>query len=151
MMLSEHFSLQELCKSETALRKGINNSPHKEEVVENLTFLCSEILEPIRENFGVPFSPQSGYRCPVLNKILGSSDRSQHVKGEAADIEIPTVDNSDLAIWISKNLIFDQLILECYTPGESTSGWVHISRTDDENRAECLTYDGKNYHNGLIV
>ena len=67
----------------------------------------------------------SGYRCPELSIAIGSSKDSQHCKGQAADFEVANVDNYDLAVWIKENLEFDQLILECYTGGNT--GWVHCS------------------------
>ena len=121
MKLSENFTLEELCKSSTATRLGINNIPEEDEIIENLKYVAENILQPIREKFGVPFTPNSGYRSSELNKAIGSSDKSQHRKGEAVDIEVPTLDNSVLAHWIAVNLEFDQLILEYYKIGEPKS------------------------------
>ena len=81
----------------------------------------------MREHFGKPVAISSGYRSPELCEAIGSSAKSQHAKGEAADFEIPGVDNMQLAMWISKNTKFDQLILEYYEPGDPNSGWVHCS------------------------
>jgi len=77
MKLSEHFSLQELTKSSTAERRGIANEPD-DEAVENLIMVCETVLEPVREHYGIPFIPNSGFRCLELNRAIGSSDRSQH-------------------------------------------------------------------------
>ena len=154
MNLSPNFSLKELCKSQTAARKGLNNIPDaswEKHIVENLVELAGNILQPIRENFNIPFTPSSGYRSPALNDAIGGSKTSQHSLGEAVDIEVPTVDNATLAQWIIDNLIFDQLILEFYKKGEPTSGWVHVSYKNEGNRKQILTYDGKNYQKGLIV
>ena len=107
MKLSKHFSLSELTKSSTAERKGIANEPD-EDAVENLLVLCSEILEPVREHYGIPFAPNSGFRCLDLNRAIGSSDKSQHVTGQAVDFEIPGVDNKDVALWVMDNCDFDQ-------------------------------------------
>jgi hypothetical protein len=71
---------------------------------------------------------------------VGGSSRSQHCKGEAADIEVPGTPNAELAEWIRDNLEFDQLILEFYTSGVPDSGWVHVSyKTDGTNRKSILT------------
>ena len=82
----------------------------------------------------------SGFRDPILSQKIGSSTKSQHCKGEAADLEIFGVANNELADWIKENLMFDQLILEYYTPGEPNSGWVHVSYTKEinSNRKEYL-------------
>ena len=111
MQLSENFSLNELTKSQTATRKGIDNKPTSEKV-ENLKSLSINILQKIRDHYNKPVRVTSGYRSPELCVSIGSSVKSQHAKGEAADFEITGIDNFDLAIWISKNLEFDQLISE---------------------------------------
>ena len=147
MQLSKNFSLAELTKSQTAERKGIPNIPIDEHI-ECMTDLCENILQPIRDEFG-SFIVSSGYRSPELCVSIGSSLTSQHTKGQAADFEVAGIDNYKLARWIDDNLIFDQLILECYTGGNT--GWIHCSYVKDENRAETLTYDRSNgYRYGLI-
>ena len=148
MKLSKHFSLEELCKSQTATRLGIDNLAKDENVITNLKIICKNILEPIRENYGIPFSPNSAYRSPKLNNAVGSSHKSQHLKGQAVDIEIPSIDNYELAQWIRNNLDFDQLILEFYN-GEPSSGWVHVSFAE-ENRKQLLTFNGKDWNSGLV-
>ena len=85
MQLSKHFKLSEFTKSQTAARLGIDNTP-PEEVIPKLTFLCSQILEPLREKIDKPIIVTSGYRCAELSKAIGSSENSQHTKGEAVDI-----------------------------------------------------------------
>ena len=149
MTLSDHFSLMELCKSQTAERLGIDNTP-SDEAIANLKSMCENILEPIRAHFGVPFSPSSAYRSKELNQAIGGSLRSAHCLGLAVDIEIPlsSVSNPDLARWVQANLVYDQVILECWTvPG---SGWVHIGDNIDDPRGQVLTYTrGKGYMNGL--
>ena len=80
MQLSDHFSLAELEKSAVAARNNLDNSAD-EESIEYLTRLCEEILEPVREHYGVPFSPSSGYRSEPLCILIGSSAESQHAKG----------------------------------------------------------------------
>ena len=126
MRLSRNFTLSELTRSQTATRRGIDNTPGEEEI-KNLERVCSEILQPVREHFGVAFSPSSGFRSVALCEAIGSSSKSQHAKGEAVDFEIPGQDNKFVAEWIRDNLNFDQLILEYYTPEDPTSGWIHCS------------------------
>ena len=145
MMLSDHFSLEELTKSSTAVRKGIDNEPDST-ARENLIVLCSEILEPVRTHYGIPFVPNSGFRCLELNREIGSSDRSQHVTGNAVDFEVPGVDNKEVALWVKENCDFDQLILEFYKEGEPASGWVHCSYdVDKEHRKSARIFDGKTW------
>ena len=135
MKLSQNFSLRELTKSQTAERKGIPNEP-SEEHIENLKLLCTKILQPIRDEFGI-VSVSSGYRSPALCEALGSKSTSQHARGQAADFECYGIDNNKLFEWATKNLTFDQAILEFYT-GEPESGWIHMSYNEDNNRSETL-------------
>lgn len=138
MKLTQHFSLEEMTKSQTASRKGIDNTPTPE-VVENLKQLCENVLEKIRNHFGRPLTVNSGYRGPKLNKAIGGAKNSQHLTGQAADIEIPGMDNKILFCWIRDNLDYDQLILEYYKPGIPDSGWVHVSWNSKGNRKQILT------------
>jgi len=135
MKLSQNFSLRELTKSQTAERKGISNEP-SEEHVENLKLLCTKILQPIRDQFGV-VSISSGYRSPELCEAIGSKLTSQHARGQAADFECYSVDNNKLFNWAIENVEFDQAILEFYT-GDPDSGWLHMSYNEDNNRGETL-------------
>jgi len=135
MKLSQNFSLRELTKSQTAERKGIPNEP-SEEHIENLKLLCTKILQPIRDEFGI-VSVSSGYRSPALCEALGSKSTSQHARGQAADFECYGIANNKLFEWATKNLTFDQAILEFYT-GEPESGWIHMSYNEDNNRGETL-------------
>ena len=137
MKLSKNFSLSELTKSQTATRKGISNEPSTEHV-ENLIHLAEAVLQPVREHFGKPVMISSGYRSPALCEAIGSSSKSQHARGEAADFEIHGVDNKELATWISNNTEFDQLILEFYNEGDPNSGWVHCSAVTGEPRKQVL-------------
>lgn len=147
MKLSKNFSLDELTKSQTALRMGIDNEPTPGDLY-NLSQLCDNILQPVREHFGKPVTVSSGYRSVALCEAIGSSAKSQHAKGEAADFEIVGIDNKEVAVWIRDNLNFDQLILEFYKDGEPSSGWIHCSYSDN-NRGSVLKYDGKNYTKGF--
>ena len=136
MNLSRNFTLSELTKSDTAIRRGINNNPNAEQI-EKLKSLCENILQPVRDHFG-RVKVTSGFRSVELCEAIGSSSRSQHAKAEAADFECVGVDNAELADWIHKNLSYDQLILEFYTPGEPNSGWIHCSWISDKPRASYL-------------
>jgi hypothetical protein len=118
MELTRNFSLQELIKSDTAIRLDINNNPNSGQI-EKLKALCENILQPVRDHFG-------------------SSVNSQHARAEAADFECMGTDNAELADWINQNLDYDQLILEFYTPGEPNSGWIHCSYTTDKPRKQFL-------------
>ena len=154
MKLSKNFSLSELTKSQTATRKGISNEPSTEHV-ENLIPLAESVLQPVRAHFGKPVMISSGYRSPELCEAIGSSSKSQHARGEAADFEIPGVDNMQLATWINKNTNFDQLILEFYEPGDPNSGWVHCSAVKEGSRAQVLKaskVEGRTkYENILLI
>jgi len=137
MNLTENFSLNELTKSQTAERKGIDNTPSTEHQ-ENLKRLCETILQPIRDHFGQVVSVSSGYRSPELCTAIGSKITSQHARGEAADFEIFGVSNKELADWINENRTYDQLILEYWNESDPNSGWVHCSFTLNGNRKQYL-------------
>ena len=136
MKLSENFTLKELTKSDTAIRKGIDNNPNADQI-EKLKNLCETILQPVRDHFG-RVKVTSGFRSEQLCVAIGSSVNSQHAKAEAADFEVIGVDNAELADWIHKNLDYDQLILEYYKVGEPNSGWIHCSICDKDPRKQFL-------------
>jgi len=136
MQLSRNFSLLELTKSDTAIRKGIDNNPNADQI-EKLKLLCENILQPVRDHFG-RVKVTSGFRSVELCEAIGSSARSQHAKAEAADFEVVGTDNAELFDWIKDNLEPDQLILEFYTPGEPNSGWIHCSWIPEGRRASFL-------------
>jgi hypothetical protein len=149
MQLSKHFKLSEFTKSQIAARNGLKNLPGSGEV-KNLENVCYEILEPVRAKFDRPILISSGFRSLEVNRILGSSDSSQHCKGQAVDFEIAGVPNIKVAYWLQANCDFDQLILEYYRPDEDQSGWVHVSYNEKgANRKKVLTFDGKTYEDGL--
>ncbi len=138
MKLSKNFSMAEFTKSQTAERKGIDNTPQGEHL-DAAVALFENVVQKVRDHFG-PTVINSGYRCPELNEAVGGSATSQHCHGEAADIEVPGVANGDLANWIVENTDFDQVILEFYTPGIPDSGWVHVSyKADGSNRGKPMT------------
>ena len=137
MNLSKSFTLNELTKSQEALRLGIANIPNEEQIL-NLKILCEKILQPIRDFYGMPVSVSSGFRSPELCKAIGSSSTSQHTRGEAADFEIFSVANKALAEFIVANLDYDQCILEFWNENEPNSGWVHCSYSSKYNRRQYL-------------
>ena len=137
MKLTKNFSLLELTKSQTAERKGIDNTPSTEHQ-ENLKRLCESILQPVRDHFNRVVSVSSGYRSPALCEAIGSKITSQHAKGQAADFEIYGLSNQELANYIKDNLDYDQLILEYWTPESPNSGWIHCSHNSKGNRKEYL-------------
>ena len=125
MKLSKNFSLEELTRSATATKLGIDNTPDDEHL-KNLQVVVDEIAQPLRDYFGKPVRINSGYRSPALNEAIGGSKKSQHSKGEALDLEIDGVSNMEVAGWITENCDYDQVILEFYNPAEGpNSGWVH--------------------------
>ena len=147
MKLSENFSLEELIRSSTARRIGLDNIPNDEHL-KNLQVVVDEIAQPLRDHFGKPVRINSGYRSPALNDAIGGSKKSQHSKGEALDLEIDGVSNLEVADWITDNCDYDQVILEFYNPSEGpNSGWVHASCKANlsENRERNLSAlkDGK--------
>ena len=154
MKLTQNFSLAEMTKSDTALRLDMDNTPGDEEIA-NLQALCENVLQPIRDAYGVGVKVNSGFRHPDVNGAVGGSKTSDHCKGMAADIEIPGVANADLAEWISENLEFRQLILEFYTPGVPDSGWVHVSYNPEDNKKQIMTAMKENgktvYKSGLVA
>lgn len=128
-----HFTLKELCASNTANKLGIENVPQAYEYIA-LTALVKEVLEPIRRAACVPIFITSGYRCPQLNKAVGGVYNSQHILGEAVDFTIGTKEaNTILFNWIRENIKFDQCILE------NKGRWIHISFSEfTVNRQQVL-------------
>ena len=148
MKLTANITLDELTKSQTAERKGINNNPNPKQI-DNIKALAVNILQPVRSHFDKPLIISSGFRCAQLCIEIGSVPTSQHVADNgaaAADFEIPGVDNRELALYIKNELEYDQLILEFYRDNEPTSGWIHCSYSNDHNRNQSLRaqrIDGK--------
>jgi zinc D-Ala-D-Ala carboxypeptidase len=103
MQLSRNFSLQELTKSDTAIRKGIDNEPNADQI-DKLKTLCEKVLQPVRDHFG-RVKVTSGYRSPELCVAIGSSLNSQHAKAEAVDFEVMGVDNAEVADWVKMQTV----------------------------------------------
>jgi len=128
MKLSEHLSLAEVTRSDSAKRKGISNEPNAEHLA-NFKKLAENVFEPIRKHFGVPIHISSGYRSKALNDAIGGSLSSQHCTGEAIDIDMDGssngVTNKMVFEYIKANLNFDQMIWEFGT--KDAPDWVHVS------------------------
>lgn len=134
--LTENFTLDELCVSS---HTQFNNTP-TDAVVENLKALAEHVLQPIRDKFGA-VHVNSGYRCASLNKAIGGAPTSQHVIGQAADINLP--DMKTVYLWIKDNLQFDQLIWE---KGDKDSpAWIHVSYNKNRLRKQALRFVGGKY------
>jgi hypothetical protein len=138
MNLSANFSLKELTRSDIALRMGLDNTPGEKEIAA-LRLLAEKVLQPVRDHFGRRVTVNSGFRSIATNVATGGSKTSDHVKGQAGDIEIEGIPNAELAQWIMDNLEYTQLILEFYTPGIPDSGWVHVSYDPNNLKKQELT------------
>jgi zinc D-Ala-D-Ala carboxypeptidase len=154
MNLTKNFTLEEMTKSETALRYDIDNTPNEQEI-SAMKLLAEKVLQPVRDHFGKGVKVNSGFRNQDVNQKVGGSRNSDHIRGQACDIEIPGIPNAELAEWIKDNLEYNQLILEFYTPGVPDSGWVHVSYIPEDNKKQVLTAtkkDGKTvYLQGLVA
>lgn len=130
----QYFTLNELIKSNTAIRRGIDNTPNSEQI-KNLELLVCYILDPLRKYYGKPIIVNSGFRCKILNDIVGGSKNSDHQYGYAADIRSiknTKQENKKLFDLVLKlNLPFDQLI------NEHDYDWVHVSYSP-KNRRQVL-------------
>jgi hypothetical protein len=128
MKLSEHLSLSEVTRSESAKRKGISNMP-TEAHIANFKLLAENIFEPIRNHFRCPIIISSGYRSKELNAAIGGSATSQHCSGEAIDIDMDGtpngVTNRMVFDYIKDNLTWDQMIFEF--GDKENPDWVHVS------------------------
>ena len=144
MRISKNFTLAELTKSNTATRLGISNTPDKEGI-HKLRLLATELLQPLRNAVG-QLRISSGYRSESLNAAIGGSNKSQHTKCEAVDLQHfrrGKMDNMKIfdAI-INHALEFDQCILEFGgATAENDSDnpdWIHLSWKVTENRRQIL-------------
>lgn len=131
--MAKYFTIGELCKSETALAKGIANTPDYT-TIERMQALMDECLDKVRELWGKPIGVNSGYRSAELNRAVGGAKNSQHLRGEAADITTGCkAHNKRLFEMIcASGIEFDQLI------DESGYRWLHISYCKDYNRKQVL-------------
>lgn len=134
MRLSKNFVLSEITRSNTAKRLGISNEPTKEHL-ENLQRIILNIIQPMRDSLG-PIRISSGYRSKELNRAIGGSNKSQHCKGQALDIQFwkdGQMCNKEVYDWVIDNAVeFDQMI------NEFDFAWIHISLKKDKNRKDIL-------------
>lgn len=130
MKLSDHFTLNEFTYSDTARAQGIDNSVSSDAVLMNLKALCHNVLEPLRLRYGKPIRISSGYRCPKLNKAVGGVASSQHVVGQAADLNVGSREENARLFELIQDmkLPFDQLI------DEYGMAWVHVSYSPRRRR-----------------
>lgn len=138
MKISDHVSFKEAIKSNTALRRGIDNTPNRYEQT-NMEIIAEKIFEPLREWAGGPIKINSFYRCEELNRAIGGSSRSQHCEGRAMDIDdtFGHKTNAEMFEYIRNNLSFDQLIWEF--GDDNNPAWVHVSYvSEDQNRLRVM-------------
>lgn len=132
--MAKYFTLGELCKSDTALAKGISNTPPDQATIGRLNLLMEECLDKVREMWGKPIGVNSGYRSPELNRVIGGAKNSQHMRGEAADINTGSKEGNRklFDLIVASDIPFDQLI------DESGYRWLHISYCQSYNRKQVL-------------
>lgn len=136
--ISDHISFKEAVRSNTALRRGIENIPNEIQL-DNMKLLAEKVFEPLRKWVGGPIKINSFFRSPELNTAIGGSKTSQHCKGQAMDIDdtFGVKNNAEMYYWIKDNLNFDQMIWEF--GDDDNPAWVHVSYvSDSDNRNRCL-------------
>jgi zinc D-Ala-D-Ala carboxypeptidase len=144
MRLSKNFTLEELTRSNTALRMGIDNTPSKEHILK-LRLLTTQFLQVLRDRIGA-LRVTSGYRSPELCEAIGSNKFSQHAKAEAVDLQYFKRGRMDnLKIFngiIEGSLEFDQIILEYGGASKDRDSdypdWLHVSWKIKDNRRQIL-------------
>ena len=138
MKISNHISYAEAIHSNTAKRRGIDNTPNEVQVL-SMKLLADKIFEPLREWVGGPIKVNSFFRSVALNEAIGGAASSQHCKGQAIDIDdvYGRKTNADMYHWIQQNLDYDQMIWEFGT--DMQPNWIHVSYVSEEkNRNKCL-------------
>jgi len=136
--ISEHITYAEAIHSNTAKRRGIDNTPNKDQT-ECMKITAEKIFEPLRKFVGGPIKVTSMFRSADLNKAIKGSKSSQHMKGQAMDLDdvYGYKTNAEMYHWIKENLNFDQLIWEFGS--DDNPNWIHVSYvSDDKNRNRCL-------------
>ncbi len=130
--LSEHFTLEELTYSRTAVEHAIDNTPSPEAKV-SLQHLTGCLLEPLRQLYKKPIAVLSGYRNKEVNRLVGGVSTSQHLKGEAADCYTPEGPAKLLELLLQSGLPFDQAILY------KRRKFLHLSlKTSGKNRMQVI-------------
>ena len=135
-MITKNFSMEELVASNTARMKGIDNTPDKE-IEASLVQLAQQVLQTLRDSYGQPIKISSGYRCKTLNKAIGGVSTSQHLKGEAVDINNGQIENKKLFLLASK-MIKEGVITVGQLIDEKGYKWLHISLPDNKHRNQIL-------------
>ena len=136
--ISKHISYKEATRSNTALRRGIDNIPDVEEL-ENMKLIAEKVFEPLRKWVGGPIKINSFYRSPELNVAIGGSKKSQHCHGQAIDIDDTYGHRSNASMFkhIRYNMDYDQITWEF--GDDKNPAWVHVSYVSEEkNRHRCL-------------
>ena len=136
--ISKHITYAEAIHSNTAKRRGIDNTPNKDQT-ECMKITAEKIFEPLRKFVGGPIKVTSMFRSADLNKAIKGSKSSQHMKGQALDLDADyygKIDNSQIFYWIKNNLIFDQLIWEF--GDDNNPDWVHVSFSQGMNRLKVM-------------
>ena len=137
-MISKHISYKEGVHSNTAIRRGIDNTPTDDQLYF-MEIVAEKVFEPLRKWVGGPIKINSFYRCPELNTAIGGSATSQHCKGQAMDIDdtFGKATNAEMYNFIKEHLDFDQMIWEF--GDDDNPAWVHVSYVSPEkNRNRCL-------------
>ena len=161
--LHGNFTVSEVSKSSTATRLGIDNTP-SQQVLERAELAAIHILQPARDHFGIPFSPNSWFRCEELERVITDTSfrawcnrhgynyvaqhdeawadyfsRKSHPKGQSVDFEIPGIDNQVLYTWLKENILeYDQLIAEFMKQDDPSAGWCHGSYSLENNRMQLI-------------
>lgn len=134
----KYFTIEELTRSTTAARLGIDNTP-TDEVMKNLTVFAEQLLDPLRELWGGPLMVTSGYRCPALNRAVGGVSNSHHLRGMAADLVTATATAADnrllMQMLVESGLQWTQAIMERNRRGAT---WVHVAYDASDLRNEVL-------------
>ena len=137
-MISKHVSYKEATHSATALRRNLDNTPNKEQL-QCMKDIAENLFEPLRKWVGGPIKINSFFRGEPVNKAIGGSTRSQHMKGQAMDIEdtFGYKTNAEMYYYIKDNLDFDQMIWEF--GDDKNPNWVHISYVTHRPNRKKLT------------
>ena len=152
--ISKHISYKEATFSQTAVRRDIDNTPN-EDVLKRMQVVAENIFEPLRAYVGGPIKINSFYRSPLLNTAIGGAKSSQHIRGEAIDIDdtLGCMSNKDMFTFIKDELDFDQLIWEF--GNDENPDWIHVSYVSPENNRRRILkaekVNGKTTYNVMNI